>query len=556
MSVLLPGDIIEGRFKVVKLLGEGGMNRVYLVQDVSSSARWALKVSREPGELDSSQQEVYNQFLKEVSILSTLKHKNLPVINDYFSDGTRHYVIEEFIEGSSLADLLKKAPSAEDEVVKWAIELCDVLELLHKNNIIFRDLKPENIMLSSSGELKLIDFDIARYYKPGRDADTLLLGTPGYAAPETYGKTQSDARSDVYSLGATLHHLLTRIDPQDHPFHFEPVHKFRRRVNRDLEKLVMKAVEQNAANRFGTVTEMRQSLSAVQKQLQPPAPALTGARKGAQSTPGLTFTHIFAIIALVVLIGLVKDCLGPIMQSSSTGPVVTPRPSLTATRPPSPTPAATASEPEYSDSMSVQEVPIVASGAQLKGLRTGSWDSPVGDSLILYPPTYLTYPGKMTEVDMTITPSVVVPGSVLKIMYRFIAHHHCQYGGQPWIHKLTLFAGMPKNDSYARSWTDFREIPGTIISYHIKTLNRVGGNSAAVELSVNRDDSIVEGTLKWKPDAHLPSLRYSVTERWNGPRIVLNMEEQWYSWQYTKGFVIGTGKKKTGSSSIGRSLRH
>lgn len=213
MSILQPGEIIESRYRIVRLLGEGGMNRVYLAEDLTGTDRWALKVAKDSSEVQTSQQEIYTQFLKEISILTTLRHESLPRVIDYFSDGSRHYVVEELIDGETLESRLRHGNLPTGIVLECALALCDVLELLHRKGIIFRDLKPANVMLTRDGAIKLVDFDIARHYKEGKTGDTELLGTPGYAAPETYGAAQSDARSDVYSLGATIHHLITGIDP-------------------------------------------------------------------------------------------------------------------------------------------------------------------------------------------------------------------------------------------------------------------------------------------------------------------------------------------------------
>lgn len=226
MATFNPGEVIEGKYRILSLLGEGGMNRVYLVESIDDSRKWALKVTREPGEIDSSKQELYNFFLKEIAILATMKHPALPIIEDYFTLGEQCCVVEEFIEGSTLEERANLGLPSENEVILWGISLCEILQALHKNGIIFRDLKPSNIMLMASGALRLIDFSIARYYKAGKLSDTALLGTPGYAAPECYGSGQSDARSDIYSLGATMHQLITGKDPRDNPFSFKPVEPF------------------------------------------------------------------------------------------------------------------------------------------------------------------------------------------------------------------------------------------------------------------------------------------------------------------------------------------
>jgi serine/threonine protein kinase len=152
-------------------------------------------------------------FRIEAKMLSVLGHPCLPAFTHFFAENERYFLVMEYIEGATLEDLLERnrRPFSERRVLNWAEQLCDVLEYLHSQNppIIFRDMKPGNVMLTRQGHIKLIDFGIARFFRPTHETDTQLLGTPGYAPPEQYGKTQTDERSDIYALGMTLHHLLT-----------------------------------------------------------------------------------------------------------------------------------------------------------------------------------------------------------------------------------------------------------------------------------------------------------------------------------------------------------
>ena len=143
-----------------------------------------------------------------------LSHPNLPAFTNFFAENQSYFLVMEYINGQTLEDLLERqaAPFPERRVLRWAEQLCDVLEYLHSQHppIIFRDMKPGNIMLIHQGHIKLIDFGIARFFRPTTNGpDTQLLGTPGYAPPEQYGTAQTDERSDIYSLGMTLFHLLT-----------------------------------------------------------------------------------------------------------------------------------------------------------------------------------------------------------------------------------------------------------------------------------------------------------------------------------------------------------
>lgn len=560
MGTFLPGDTIEGKYRVLKLLGEGGMNRVYLVEDIRAGTKWALKVSRDPGEIESSQQEIYNQFLKEVSILTTLKHKNLPVISDYFSNGTQHFLVEEYIEGNSLADRLKSTKPSQKDVLEWAIAICDAIEVLHKNNIIFRDLKPENVMLSNKGEIKLIDFDIARYYKPGRAVDTMLLGTPGYAAPETYGKAQSDVRSDIYSLGATLHHVITGVDPKDNPFHFEPVSKFRRKIDIEFEKIIMKAVQHKPEDRFSTISDMKKALVKVQAQSYPqvsPSMPLASAA-GGQSKSSLSGKWVSSIIITVAFVMLiVRSCVQSISNiDSSQSPSPPARPTVTEKLSSNVNRKIDKEFSRYSSPAeglllgSVHVVPIVAKSpnSDLGVLIKDVICQPFGNIADPYPPTYLFSPSKMTDIQMDINPLIVRPGSKMEVTFRFITHYHTVYSKEPWYHNISVFFAMPESEKYIRQWGYFSEIPGEILSFKIRTLNRVYGDSSGVKIAVAHDDSEVVGKLEWKPKEDLPPLKYDSSNPWKGPRVVLNMNERWYSWQYTKGFVIGARQHKNVAS--------
>jgi serine/threonine protein kinase len=191
-------------------------------------------------------------FQKEASLLINLRNPALPVIHDFFSQGdNRWYLVMDYIEGHTLKEeVQKRGAIPEAEVVNWAIQLCDILDFLHKRNppIIFRDLKPDNIMLTPEGRIKLIDFGIARHFQHGNTTDTAAYGSSGFAPPEQYGENQTDSRSDIYALGATMHFLLTGIDPSKSPFSFEPPRKYTKVSNR-INSAVMKALEMRAENR-------------------------------------------------------------------------------------------------------------------------------------------------------------------------------------------------------------------------------------------------------------------------------------------------------------------
>jgi serine/threonine protein kinase len=232
ISIELPltNTLIKGRYRIVKRLGSGGFGAVYQAEDVDLGNRLvAVKEVRSGGSLATQElQEATEAFHREAILLAGLTHPSLPRIHDHFSEGEHWYLVMEFINGETLERHLERSFNKHmsvKEALQLTIKLCEVLEYLHTRQppIIFRDLKPGNVMLTPDGAIYLIDFGIARLFKPGQQKDTMAFGSPGYAAPEQYGKAQTTPRSDVFSLGALLHQLLTGIDPSDTPFRFAPL---------------------------------------------------------------------------------------------------------------------------------------------------------------------------------------------------------------------------------------------------------------------------------------------------------------------------------------------
>lgn len=265
-SELMANVILAQRYTVIRKIGHGGMGSVYLVDDNRlPDKRWALK------ELDTSafantqeRQDRVAAFQHEANLLASLDHPNLTKVVDCFPNGSRHYLVMDYVDGPSLRQILdaRKAPFEEPRVLEWADQLCDVLSYLHSQAppVIFRDLKPDNILVDRHDSIKLIDFGIARFFKPDRAKDTATFGTVGYAPPEQYGKGQTEARSDIYSLGATLHHLLTLRDPAEEPFRFPPIRSIRPSISRQIEHAIQRAVEQRVEDRWPSAMTMKAAL--------------------------------------------------------------------------------------------------------------------------------------------------------------------------------------------------------------------------------------------------------------------------------------------------------
>lgn len=227
---LSPDTLLDNRYLIVKVLGRGGMGAVYQAKDRRLNNAYVAIKEMSTNAIVSDLEAATTAFKQEARILQGLKHPALPRISDLFAQGEdRWYLVMDYIEGETLEAIAKKrGPISEAEVLDWAKQLCEILDYLHNQipPVIFRDLKPSNIMLTSRGEIKLIDFGIARHFKHGLSSDTIAYGSIGFSAPEQYGDgRQTDARSDIYSLGATLHYLLTGVDPGKEPFQFSPLGK-------------------------------------------------------------------------------------------------------------------------------------------------------------------------------------------------------------------------------------------------------------------------------------------------------------------------------------------
>lgn len=254
MTDILPKDsVIRNRYKVLRPLGQGGMGAVYLVRD--SKEEGAIWAAKEFWHLHEA-----SLFSKEASMLMELSHKGLPRVIDYFTENKKNYLIMERIEGLTIEKIVEKnGPFSPEKVLSWMFQICDILTYLHTRvpPVIFRDLKPSNIMLDIEGNIRLIDFGIARFYEPQKTKDTTPLGTPGYSPPEQYGRGQTSPKSDIYSFGATLYFISTAIDPAEFRFKFPPVKTFNKKFCPLMEKIITKCLEIKPEKRYETATELK-----------------------------------------------------------------------------------------------------------------------------------------------------------------------------------------------------------------------------------------------------------------------------------------------------------
>jgi tetratricopeptide (TPR) repeat protein len=248
------------------------MGAVYKAVDTQFNNRpVAIKEMSSAGLSPNHVEEAKNDFAREAHILSDLLHPNLPRIYDNFTGNDRSYLVMDFIEGQALEEYVEQAngsPLPLEQVLGWGIQLCDVLGYLHNRQppIIFRDLKPSNVMVSENGHVYLIDFGIARVFKPGQSHDTVALGSPGYAAPEQYGKAQSTPRSDLYSLGALLHCMLTGVDPSEQPFFFRFASELNPAVPYELSELLQRMLSMDSDKRPASAQEVLKTLRLVDQQ--------------------------------------------------------------------------------------------------------------------------------------------------------------------------------------------------------------------------------------------------------------------------------------------------
>ncbi|MGB9800507.1 MAG: PQQ-binding-like beta-propeller repeat protein [Thermanaerothrix sp.] len=255
---------------IQEVIGVGGMGSVYRARDLHFpnvvkivAVKEMINQARDP----MVRQTILHNFEREANLLVTLNHVAIPKIFDYFTHDERSYLVLEYINGKDLEAILNETEGflPEDQVVKWAIEICDVLDYLHNHKpepIIFRDLKPSNVMINQNGHVMLIDFGIAKLFREGQKGT--MIGTEGYSPPEQY-RGEATPLADIYALGATLHHLLTKRDPRlEPPFSFaeRPIRKINPGVSPELETIVNTALQYNPEDRFPSAAVMKEALLA------------------------------------------------------------------------------------------------------------------------------------------------------------------------------------------------------------------------------------------------------------------------------------------------------
>ncbi len=238
------------------------MSVVYLAMNERANKQWAVKEVRKDGVLDF--ESVKQGLVAETDILKKLSHPHLPSIIDVIDTSDSFIIIMDYVQGNSLDKALKEfGAQPQEDVIEWAKQLCDVLDYLHTREpaIIYRDMKPANVMLKPDGNISLIDFGTAREHKAAKVEDTTCLGTRGYAAPEQYGGMgQTDARTDIYCLGATLYHLVTGLNPSEPPYEIRPIRQIDPALSSGLEKIILKCTQNDPNDRYQSCAELMYAL--------------------------------------------------------------------------------------------------------------------------------------------------------------------------------------------------------------------------------------------------------------------------------------------------------
>ncbi len=261
--MLREGTVLDEKYEILRRIGEGGMSIVYLARNNRMNMQLAVKEIKNDG--SKSTEVLLKGLEREANILKDVDHPVIPRIIDIVKHSGTICVVMDFIEGENLADKLKEVERfSQDKVIEWGLELASALEYLHSMNppIIYRDMKPSNVMLKPDGGVKLIDFGTAKTYDIENNADTTALGTRGYAAPEQFGDAQgrgiykTDARTDIYNLGATLYHMVTGKNPQEPPYEMVPIREVDPMLSTGLEQIILKCTKPNPNERYQSCSEL------------------------------------------------------------------------------------------------------------------------------------------------------------------------------------------------------------------------------------------------------------------------------------------------------------
>ncbi len=305
------GSIIDGKYKILNVIGKGGMSVVYLAMNERANKQWAIKEVRKDGVQNF--EVVKQNLIVETDLLKKFNHPHLPSIIDVIDGDGTFLIVMDYIEGNPLSKALEvSGAQSQDDVIEWAKQLCDVLGYLHsrKPPVIYRDMKPSNVMLKPDGNVMLIDFGTAREFKSNSVADTTCLGTQGYAAPEQFGgQGQTDARTDIYCLGATMYHLVTGHNPSTPPYEMYPIRQWNPMLSSGLEEIILKCTQRNPNDRYQSCAELLYALDHYKD--------LDIENKKVQSLKWKTFL-VSLVLTIAMLIGSIGFGMAVSFQTAST----------------------------------------------------------------------------------------------------------------------------------------------------------------------------------------------------------------------------------------------
>ena len=387
--LLSPGSVLHRRYRIVGLLGQGGMAAVYCSHDRTFDRLVAIKQLRpDPMASEKALAEARQQFKHEAQILATLDHANLPRVTDFFESDGFEYLVMDYVEGQTLSDMgaVQSSGLEEGQVLEWADQLLAALEYIHQHGIVHRDVKPSNIRLTPDGRIFLVDFGLVKLFDPRNPKTATImhgLGTHEYAPPEQYDAHlgHTDPRSDIYALGATLYHLFTGRAPATatqrvaDPSSFRPPRALGAHISSDVERVVLRAMELQPAKRFDSATTMRTAI----RQARRRAPVLDSSmtRRLPRWTAPLARTNWRRIaasagaIAALVVAGVISLSGGG--PPASTPPVeTTAAPTLSVS---SPSPATVIPSESLAPSQTSTPRPATGSGASLTRTPTGTVSS-------------------------------------------------------------------------------------------------------------------------------------------------------------------------------------
>jgi len=336
--VIQPGTVLRERYKIIESVKSGGMGAVYEAEDLRlEGRRCAIKeILLDPGMDETARAQAQEQFHREASILARLDHPNLPKVSDYFSDSDHDFLVMDFVPGRDLKDIMDEARRAshfleERDVLNWVTQLVDALDYLHTQEppVVHRDIKPGNIKLTPDGRIKLVDFGLVKVLSPGDDRTITVLqgrGTAAYTPLEQYGGDvgHTDVRSDIYSLGATLYHLLTHQPPTDakqrflHPEALAAPTELNPHISSRVEHAIIHALALHPTDRPSSVAIFRAELLGTNLHAEPGV--------SAPSEPSV-WAVLFArhrVLVMMCLALLVLALMVTLLAPQVTEPVVTP----------------------------------------------------------------------------------------------------------------------------------------------------------------------------------------------------------------------------------------